>query len=208
VFPDRYHAEITTSPRQARHALSYVIINRPVGPRTTACVSWAFLVSAPRTEAARCAVAGLLKVRAASACAASEQGARRAHRDRAQNRDSADEPASDTSARGAVASHTASAAVGAGGCAADMSGVSSPGDRVRASGLAGCERERATGPAGTPPFTPAPAGPHRSAARSGVAGMQHPPRFFGEARSYQIRSANAGKSMRWRAAIDTMTHGV
>jgi len=27
VFPDRYHAEIITSPRQARHALSYVINN-------------------------------------------------------------------------------------------------------------------------------------------------------------------------------------
>jgi len=28
--PDRYHAEIITSPRQARHALSYVMINRPI----------------------------------------------------------------------------------------------------------------------------------------------------------------------------------
>ena len=27
VFPDRYHAEIITSPRQARHALSYVMLN-------------------------------------------------------------------------------------------------------------------------------------------------------------------------------------
>jgi REP element-mobilizing transposase RayT len=27
VFPDRYHAEIITSPRQARHALSYVLSN-------------------------------------------------------------------------------------------------------------------------------------------------------------------------------------
>jgi REP element-mobilizing transposase RayT len=27
VFPDRYHAEIITSPRQARHALSYVMNN-------------------------------------------------------------------------------------------------------------------------------------------------------------------------------------
>ena len=27
VFPDRYHAEIITSPRRARHALSYVMIN-------------------------------------------------------------------------------------------------------------------------------------------------------------------------------------
>ena len=27
VFPDRYHAEIVTSPTQARHALSYVVIN-------------------------------------------------------------------------------------------------------------------------------------------------------------------------------------
>ncbi|HEX2691863.1 MAG TPA: hypothetical protein VHN14_34875, partial [Kofleriaceae bacterium] len=27
VFPDRYHAQIITSPRQARHALSYVLCN-------------------------------------------------------------------------------------------------------------------------------------------------------------------------------------
>jgi hypothetical protein len=27
VFPDRYHAEIITSPRQARHAMSYVLGN-------------------------------------------------------------------------------------------------------------------------------------------------------------------------------------
>ena len=27
VFPDRYHAEIITSPRQARHCLSYVLSN-------------------------------------------------------------------------------------------------------------------------------------------------------------------------------------
>jgi REP element-mobilizing transposase RayT len=27
VFPDRYHAEVITSPRQARHALSYVLCN-------------------------------------------------------------------------------------------------------------------------------------------------------------------------------------
>jgi hypothetical protein len=27
VFPDRYHAEIITSPRQARHALKYVLSN-------------------------------------------------------------------------------------------------------------------------------------------------------------------------------------
>src|SRR5690348_17374364 len=39
VFPDRYHAEIITTPTQARHALNYVVINRPVVPRTTACVS-------------------------------------------------------------------------------------------------------------------------------------------------------------------------
>jgi REP element-mobilizing transposase RayT len=30
VFPDRYHAEIITSPRQARHTLSYVLFNRPI----------------------------------------------------------------------------------------------------------------------------------------------------------------------------------
>jgi hypothetical protein len=27
VFPDRYHAEIITSPRQARHAIAYVLLN-------------------------------------------------------------------------------------------------------------------------------------------------------------------------------------
>ena len=27
VFPDRYHAQIITSPRQARHAMSYVLSN-------------------------------------------------------------------------------------------------------------------------------------------------------------------------------------
>src|SRR5205814_9644640 len=27
VFPDRYHAEIITSPRQARHSLAYVLAN-------------------------------------------------------------------------------------------------------------------------------------------------------------------------------------
>jgi hypothetical protein len=27
VFPDRYHAQIITSPRQARHALAYVLMN-------------------------------------------------------------------------------------------------------------------------------------------------------------------------------------
>src|ERR1043165_10302372 len=35
VFPDRYFAEIITTPTQARHALSYVIINRPVAPWAT-----------------------------------------------------------------------------------------------------------------------------------------------------------------------------
>src|SRR5215468_8963172 len=30
MFPDRYHAEIITSPRQARHTLSYIVINRPI----------------------------------------------------------------------------------------------------------------------------------------------------------------------------------
>src|SRR5215468_8419710 len=30
VFPDRYHAEIIASPRQARHTLSYIVINRPI----------------------------------------------------------------------------------------------------------------------------------------------------------------------------------
>src|ERR1051325_5688155 len=33
VFPDRYHAEIITSPTQTRHTLSYLLINRPVFPR-------------------------------------------------------------------------------------------------------------------------------------------------------------------------------
>ena len=39
VFPDRYHAEIITSPTQARHALSYVLVIRPIVPRVTACGS-------------------------------------------------------------------------------------------------------------------------------------------------------------------------
>jgi REP element-mobilizing transposase RayT len=30
VFPDRYHAEIITSPTQARNAISYVLLNWPV----------------------------------------------------------------------------------------------------------------------------------------------------------------------------------
>ena len=30
VFPDRYHAEIITTPTQARHALSYVQVNRSI----------------------------------------------------------------------------------------------------------------------------------------------------------------------------------
>src|ERR1051325_11548996 len=33
VFPDRYHAEIITSPTQARHALSYVVIILAEAPR-------------------------------------------------------------------------------------------------------------------------------------------------------------------------------
>jgi REP element-mobilizing transposase RayT len=45
VFADRYHVEVITSPTRARHTLSYIMINRPVGPRATACVSWAFLFS-------------------------------------------------------------------------------------------------------------------------------------------------------------------
>jgi len=46
VFPDRYHAEIITSPRQARHALSYVMSNfrkheeDRVAPMSTWTVDW------------------------------------------------------------------------------------------------------------------------------------------------------------------------
>src|SRR5690242_10924527 len=57
VFPDRYHAEIITTPTQARHALSYVIINRPVVPRTTACVSSVGSRAVGRAAVARCASA-------------------------------------------------------------------------------------------------------------------------------------------------------
>ena len=43
VFPDRYHAEIITSPRQARHALSYVMGNwrKHQEDRSAATRSWA-----------------------------------------------------------------------------------------------------------------------------------------------------------------------
>ncbi|HEX2692150.1 MAG TPA: transposase [Kofleriaceae bacterium] len=46
VFPDRYHAEIITSPRQARHALSYVLGNwrkhqeDRVAPMSTWTIDW------------------------------------------------------------------------------------------------------------------------------------------------------------------------
>jgi hypothetical protein len=46
VFLDRYHAEIITSPTQARHALSYVMNNfrkhreDQVGPATTWKIDW------------------------------------------------------------------------------------------------------------------------------------------------------------------------
>jgi hypothetical protein len=42
VFPDRYHAEIITSPTQARHALSYVMNNwrRHHEDRVTKVASW------------------------------------------------------------------------------------------------------------------------------------------------------------------------
>src|ERR1041384_883198 len=45
VFPDRYHAEIITSPTQARHALSYVVINRKhredqYGPASSWKLDW------------------------------------------------------------------------------------------------------------------------------------------------------------------------
>jgi len=42
VFPDRYHAEIITSPRQARHALSYVMNNwrKHSEDRITPMSSW------------------------------------------------------------------------------------------------------------------------------------------------------------------------
>src|SRR3954466_619552 len=46
VFPDRYHAEIITSPRQARHTLSYVLTNwrkheeDRVAPMSTWTIDW------------------------------------------------------------------------------------------------------------------------------------------------------------------------
>jgi REP element-mobilizing transposase RayT len=46
VFPDRYHAEIITSPRRARHALSYVLSNwrkhheDRVAPMSTWTIDW------------------------------------------------------------------------------------------------------------------------------------------------------------------------
>src|SRR5215468_4673418 len=46
VFPDRYHAEIITSPRQARHALSYVLSNfrkhqeDQVAPMSSWAIDW------------------------------------------------------------------------------------------------------------------------------------------------------------------------
>jgi len=46
VFPDRYHAEIITSPRQARHALRYIMSNwrkhreDRVAPMTTWAIDW------------------------------------------------------------------------------------------------------------------------------------------------------------------------
>jgi REP element-mobilizing transposase RayT len=46
VFPDRYHAEIITSPRQARHTLSYVLSNFRkhkedlVAPASTWTIDW------------------------------------------------------------------------------------------------------------------------------------------------------------------------
>jgi REP element-mobilizing transposase RayT len=46
VFPDRYHAEIITSPRQARHALSYILNNwrkhheDQVAPMSTWTMDW------------------------------------------------------------------------------------------------------------------------------------------------------------------------
>src|ERR1041384_7199144 len=57
VFPDRYHAEIITTPTQARHALNYVIINRPVAPWATAYVSSRGARAVRRTAVARCASA-------------------------------------------------------------------------------------------------------------------------------------------------------
>ena len=62
VFPDRYHAEIITSPRQARHALSYVMINRRLTGQFAreARLTWmpSLSVSGCRALAARCASAG------------------------------------------------------------------------------------------------------------------------------------------------------
>src|SRR5262245_55645912 len=102
VFPDRYHAEIITSPRQARHALSYLMIIRPMGPRTTATTSTRFVVFAPRTALARRAVARLSAVgEARCACAASERDARAAPRGLLQGPRSAGASAIDISMRAA-----------------------------------------------------------------------------------------------------------
>src|SRR5678815_2484460 len=57
VFPDRYHAEIITTPTQARHTLSYVMINRPVVPGATAGVASGGSGAVHRLAVARCASA-------------------------------------------------------------------------------------------------------------------------------------------------------
>src|SRR5678815_3917306 len=57
VFADRYHLEVITSPTQARHTLSYVVINRPVVPGATAGVASGGSGAVHRLAVARCASA-------------------------------------------------------------------------------------------------------------------------------------------------------
>jgi REP element-mobilizing transposase RayT len=100
VFADRYHLEVITSPTRAHRALSYVLIIRPMGPRTTATTSTRFVVFAPRTALGRRAVARLSTVgEARCACAASERDARVAPRGPLQSPHLAHGPAADTSIR-------------------------------------------------------------------------------------------------------------
>jgi hypothetical protein len=37
VFADRYHVEVITSPKRARHALSYLLVNRPIARVIRSC---------------------------------------------------------------------------------------------------------------------------------------------------------------------------
>ena len=73
VFPDRYHAEIITSPRQARHALAYVLVNRPVVPRATACVSMTLRAARRAAVALRASATRAKTGVTIGVCAASER---------------------------------------------------------------------------------------------------------------------------------------